>query len=331
MKKNLKIYIPLTAIILIVLVAAILWYRNYSKYIVTDDAHVDADNIGVQSKIPGKLISLFADEGDTVNAGMLVAVLDSSDILVQRSQAAAQKNQAMAGLQQAQARYYSDEKNIRILEIGLDKAKGDFDRAKSQYEGGVITNEQYDHIRKAYEVADAQLDAAKAQLTVSKANISTASASIQTSEAQINVLENQLLNTKLFSPASGIVTKRWLLPGDVIQPGQSVLTITKDSDIWITAFPEETKIASITQGQYAIISIDAFPDIDFSGQVTRVGTSTASVFSLIPANNASGNFTKVTQRIPIRISIERTSDNESVSSFKFLSGMSATVKILKKR
>lgn len=329
MKKNLKIYIPATVVILIVLTASVLWYRNYIKYITTDDAHVDANNIGVQSKIPGRLVALNADEGDQVKEGMLLAILDSSDVIVQRNQALAQKQQAQSGVQQARARYNSDQKNIRILEIGLEKATEDFNRAKNQSEGGVITAEQFDHARKAYETASAQLDAAKAQLEVSKATISTAIASIETAEAQIRILDNQLKNTKLYSPADGIVSKRWLLPGDVVQPGQSVLTIT-NSDKWIIAYPEETKISEITPGQETIFTVDAFPDVKFSGKVFLVGASTASVFSLIPANNASGNFTKVTQRIPVRISIDAASGKEDISSFNFLSGMSATVKIIRK-
>lgn len=331
MKKNLKIYIPAALVIALVLIASFLWYRNYTKYITTDDAHVDADNIGVQSKIPGRIVSLFADEGDTVAGGVLIAVLDSSDIIVQKNQAIALKQQAIAGLQQAQARYSSDIKNIRILEIALERATEDFNRARSQSDGGVITAEQYDHVRKSYETAAAQLDAAKSQLLVSKASITTASASIQTADAQVKILENQLKNTRLFSPSAGVVAKRWLLPGDVVQPGQSVLTITRNDSLWIVAFPEETKISEIKAGQEAIFTVDAFPGTEFSGKVFRVGSSTASVFSLMPANNASGNFTKVTQRIPVRISIEHASENKDISPYNLLSGMSATVKILRKK
>ncbi|HLN56746.1 MAG TPA: HlyD family secretion protein [Bacteroidales bacterium] len=331
MKKNLKIYIPLTVIVLLVIVASYLWYRNYAKYITTDDAHVDADNLGVQSKIPGRLISLFAEEGDTVHEGMLVAVLDSSDVIVQRNQAIAQKQQALAGMQQARARYSSDEKSIRVLEIALERASEDLNRAKNQAEGGVITAEQFDHAGKAYETASAQLDAARAQLQVSKAAIITAEASIQTADAQINIFENQLKNTRLYSPSDGVVAKRWLLPGDVVQPGQSVLTISRNSNIWIIAFPEETNISEIFAGQEADFTVDAFPDVEFSGKVYMVGASTASVFSLIPANNASGNFTKVTQRVPVRISIDNASGNRSVSSYNFLPGMSATVKIIREK
>ena len=202
-------------------------------------------------------------------------------------------------------------------------------RAKSQSEGGVITPEQFDHISKAYETATAQLEAAKAQLQVSKSMISSASAGVETTNAQIKVLDTQLRNSKLYAPSDGIISKRWLLPGDVVQPGQSVMTMTISKNLWVVAYLEETKISNIHPGQKVNFTIDAFPGVRFSGKVFLIGSSTASVFSLIPASNASGNFTKVTQRIPVKISIDSADNKMDLSSFNILSGMSAVVKIIK--
>lgn len=328
--KKFRIYIPLALIIIAVLTAAFFWYRNYSSYITTDDAHVDADNVGIQSKILGRISSIYVNEGDSVRDGTLLVALDSSDYVALRNQALAQKQQSQANLLQSGIKFSSDQKSIRVLEINLERADEDLKRAKSQSEGGVITTEQFDHARKAYESASAQLDASRAQLLVSESNISTAAAAVETANAQIKILENQLKNARLFAPADGIIAKRWLLPGDVVQPGQSILTLTKNRNIWVVAFPEETKISEIFIGQVVKFEIDAFPNLKFSGKIYMIGSSTASVFSLIPANNAAGNFTKVTQRIPIRISIEKADNNEDISSFNLLSGMSATVRILRK-
>ena len=159
--------------------------------------------------------------------------------------------------------------------------------------------------------------------------ITSASAAVETTNAQIKVVDTQLKNTRLFAPADGVIAKRWLLPGDVVQPSQSVFTMTLSKNLWVVAFLEETKISQIKNGQNVRFSIDAFPGVKFSGKVFMVGTTTASVFSLIPANNASGNFTKVTQRIQIRISIESADNNHDISSYNLLSGLSAVVKILK--
>lgn len=326
---RLRVYIPLAIVIIIVLAGAFYWYKDYSRYITTDDAHVDADNVSIGSKIIGRISAIYASEGDIVKYGTLLAALDSSDFLAQKNQSVALRTQAVAGLTQAEVKYASDQTGIRVQEINLERATEDISRAKSQSEGGVITPEQFDHIKKVYETASAQLEASKAQLMVSKSMISTASAAVETANAQIKVVENQLKNTKLYAPADGVLAKRWLLPGDVVQTGQSVFTLTLSKNLWVIAFLEETKISEVHPGQNVRFTIDAFPGVRFSGKVFLIGSSTASVFSLIPASNASGNFTKVTQRIPVRISIEMADSGREISSFNILSGMSAVVKIIK--
>lgn len=327
--KRLRVYIPLAIVILFVLAGAWYWYRDYSSYITTDDAHVDADNVSVGSKIIGRIASIYGNEGDIVEKGTLLADLDSSDLIAQRNQSAAIRAQALANLSQSTVKYSSDQKSIRVLEINLERATEDFTRASTQSEGGVITPEQFDHIKKAFETAQAQLEASKAQLMVSKSMISSASSSVETANSQVKVLDTQLKNTRLYAPADGIISKRWLLPGDVVQPSQSVFTLTLNKNLWVVAFLEETKISEIHSGQNVKLTIDAFPGVRFNGKVFLVGSSTASVFSLIPANNASGNFTKVTQRIPVRISIESADNNKDITSFNILSGMSVLVKIIK--
>ncbi|MGA1976586.1 MAG: HlyD family secretion protein [Bacteroidales bacterium] len=330
-KKKLNVYIPLGIVIVAVLAGAFIWYKDYMKYVTTDDAKVDADNITVSSKILGRIVTVYAQEGDVVRQGELLAELDSSDLVAQRNQALALKAQALANLSQADAKYASDQQGLKVVEINFEKAREDLDRAKKQSEGGVITEEQYDHITKAYEAASAQVDASKALIEVSKSQIASASASVQTADAQTRVLDTQLRNTKLWSPGNGIIARRWLMPGDVIQPGQSVFTFTNDNKEWIVCYLEETKIEGVQDGQSAKFTIDAFKHVKFYGKVFLTGTSTAATFSLIPANNASGNFTKVTQRIPLRISIDSASNGKAISSFNILPGMSAVVKITRKR
>jgi membrane fusion protein (multidrug efflux system) len=328
-KKQLKVYIPLAIVIIGVLIGAWLWYKDYSMYITSDDAHVDADNVSVGSKILGRISAVYGQEGDKVTRGTLLADLDSTDLLAQRNQTLAMRAQAEASYNQAQIKYNSDQKSLRVLEIGLDRATEDLNRAKSQSEGGVITQEQFDHIKKSFETATAQLEAGKSQLLVSKSMIASAAASVETTNAQIKVLDAQLKNTKLYAPADGVLAKRWLLPGDVVQPSQSIFTMTISKNLWVTTYLEETKIAEVKVGQKVKFSIDAYPDVKFIGKIYMVGTSTSSVFSLIPANNASGNFTKVTQRIPVKISIDGSENNTDPATLNILSGMSAVVKIVK--
>ncbi len=328
-KANLKVYIPLIIVVLGIIIGGILWYQDYSKYFTTDDAHVESDNVSVSSKILGRISKIYAEEGDSVKAGMLLAVLDSTDLLAQKQQAIAAKAQTEASKAQSEAKYISDQSNIKVLEVGLGRAQEDYDRAKSQYAGEVITKEHFDHAKSTLETAQAQLEAAKSQLQVSKSQITTSQKTIESSIAQIEVINTQLNNTKLYAPTNGIIAKRWLLAGDIVQPGQSVYTINNNNKYWVIVYLEETNVGKLHLGQKAKYTIDAFPDVVFIGKIFSVSSNTASEFSLIPANNASGNFTKVTQRVPVKISIDATEKGENLSLFHFLSGMSSVVKIVK--
>ena len=328
-KKDWKIYIPLTIVILLVIVGGTYWYIDYTSYIRTDDAVVASDNVSVSPKIMGRISKVYVDEGDSVNQGQLLAEIDSVDLIAQKQQVIALKLQTIANKSQAEAKLQFDEKNIKILQIALEKSKEDFVRAKAQYTGGVITKEQFEHLEKAEETSKAQLEAAQAQILVSRTMIKSAETAVTGAQAQIGVISSQLNNTRLYSPVSGIVAKRWLLPGDIAQPSQSIFTINNNSKFWIQVFLEETKIENLHIGQKAIFSLDTYPNVVFTGKVYTIGSTTASQFSLIPPNNASGNFTKITQRVAVRISVLGTKDGQKLSKFNLLTGMSAVVKIIK--
>jgi membrane fusion protein (multidrug efflux system) len=328
-EKSNKVYIPLFLVILLVLGGGIYWYIDYSKYIKTDDAHVEADNVAISSKMMGRISEEFIKEGDSVKLGQLVVVLDSSDLLAQKNQAISGKLQAEASITQAEAKYAYDLTNNKVAEITLSKAQDDFDRAKNQFKGDVITQEQYDHAKKAMETTQALLEASRSQAKVSNAQIKSAQAAVESAQAQINVIQTLLNNTKLSSPSDGVVGKRWLLPGDIAQPGQSIFTIINDHNLWISIFLEETKLGRLHQGQSAIFTLDTYPDVTFTGKIIIIGSNTAAQFSLIPANNASGNFTKVTQRVQLKISIDGMKDGKKLSDYPVLSGMSAVVKIIR--
>lgn len=328
-KRGIKVYIPLMIVIALVLGGGWFWYNEYTKYASTDDAHIDSDNYVISSKILGRIVHIYAEEGDTVKKGQLLAELDSTELHAQKMQAFANLEQSKAAQTQSEAKYKYDQEGIKVLQIGLAKTQEDYVRAKEQFKGDVITKEQFDHSKKAWETAKAQLDAAKSQLSVSRAAIATSVAAIATTNAQIGVITTQLNNTHLYAPIDGTVAKKWLLDGNVTQPGQSVLTVTNTHKLWVIAYLEETKLGGLHLNQSAKLEIDAYPDVTFTGKIIELGSNTASQFSLIPPNNASGNFTKVTQRVPLKISIEGTDKGTSVANYKLLAGMSVVVKIIK--
>jgi membrane fusion protein (multidrug efflux system) len=329
-EKSNKVYIPLILIIALVLGGVIYWYIDYSKYIKTDDAHVESDNVAVSPKMMGRISQEFIQEGDSVKQGQLLVVLDSLDLSAQKNQAIAGKLQAEAAIVQAEAKYQFDLTNNKVLEISLSKAQEDFDRAKVQFKADVITQEQFDHAKKTLETAQAQLESSRSQAKVSNAQISSTHAAVASAEAQINVIQTLLNNTKLYAPNEGVIGKRWLMQGDIVQPGQAVFTIVNDRKLWISIFLEETKLENLTIGQAVLFTLDTYPDVTFTGKIMTIGSNTAAQFSLIPANNASGNFTKVTQRVQVKISIDGVKEGKNLSNYRILSGMSAVVKIVRK-
>jgi membrane fusion protein (multidrug efflux system) len=278
----------------------------------------------------GRISQEFIQEGDSVKQDQLLVVLDSLDLSAQKNQAIALRLQAEAAIVQAEAKYQFDLTNNKVLEISLSKAQEDFDRAKAQFKADVITQEQFDHAKKTLETAQAQLESSRSQAKVSNAQISTTNAAVASAEAQINVIQSLINNTKLYAPNDGVIGKRWLMQGDIVQPGQAVFTIVNDRKLWVSIFLEETKLENLTIGQPVLFTLDTYPDVTFTGKIMTIGSNTAAQFSLIPANNASGNFTKVTQRVQVKISIDGVKEGKNLSNYRILSGMSAVVKIVRK-
>jgi membrane fusion protein (multidrug efflux system) len=195
----------------------------------------------------------------------------------------------------------------------VERAREDFSRASAQYSDKVVTREQYDHARQALQMAEAQQEVAVSQ--------------VNTSRAQLGVVETQLQNMRILTPSTGVVARKWVMPGDIVQPGQPIYTLYDLGNLWITANFEETKLYSVRVGDSVEISVDAHPGVNFRGRVLLIGAAAASQFALIPPNNASGNFTKVTQRVPVKISIEAPSPGQKPERISLLPGMSAEVRI----
>jgi membrane fusion protein (multidrug efflux system) len=288
-----RILIPLFIFIIIGAIAWY-WYIGHKGYVSTDDAFIDADKATISSKIPGRIINLKFAEGDTIKMGQVLSVLDTSDLKAQEKQFIAATINA--------------NESITLAKVNLEKDKDDFVRAQSQYRDNIITKEQYDHSAKA-------LDAAQAEYNISLTKPAM-------SKAQQEVVKAQLKNSTIYSPIDGVIARKWILEGDVVQQGQPIFTIFDMKNIWITAQFEETRLALVTMGAQVEISVDTYPDIKFSGKVIQIGSNTASQFSLIPPNNASGNFTKVTQRVPVKISIDKGNSNVNL-----LPGMSVEVRV----
>jgi membrane fusion protein (multidrug efflux system) len=294
-----RIVIPAVIIGVVAIIVASYWYLYRRGYVSTNDAFIDGNPVTVGSKVLGRIVWLGADEGDKISEGQALVRLDDTDLKAQEAQARA--NVALS------------EQSLPLAKIGLERAQTDFDRVQVQYQDKVVPREDYDHARQALDLAKAQYAVAESQVSASK--------------AQLAVMETQLGNTRIASPIAGVVARKWMMPGDIAQPGQPIYTVYDLHDVWVTANLEETKLASIAVGSPVRISVDAYPGREFSGRVLLIGAATASQFSLIPPNNASGNFTKVTQRVPVKISIEESETASDAGRGGLLPGMSVVVKV----
>jgi membrane fusion protein, multidrug efflux system len=292
--KRKRVVVPFFLAAAIVGVAAWFWYGQRFSSIVTDDAFVEADRLAVSAKISGRISALPFSEGDTVRQGDTIVRLDDADIRAQLAKA------------DASVRYLT--RSAEISSVNLEKARDDFSRIEKQFNTRIVTQEQYTHAQNALKLAQAQGDMAQSQ--------------IATAEADRNIIKIQLGNSVIRAPFMGVIAKRWALTGDVVSPGQAIFSLYDAGHCWVTANYEETKLRALRPGMIADIFLDAYPGMVIKGKIQRIGRATASQFSLLPAANASGNFTKITQRVPITITLDSVA-----RGLVMLPGFSATVHI----
>ena len=329
-KSSNKNIIWLIIILTVAAIAAFLWWWNYRKYISTDDANLDSFRVNVAARVMAPMLKLYAWEGDTVKAGMVLAELDSANIKAQLLEAIARRDQMVASLKLDKENLHTATANLQLAEIAFQQAELNYQRAKTQYSGEAIPQEAYQNMEEAYKSAHVKVDIAKNQIDVARAQITAGEAAIAAADASIESVQVTLDYYRITAPVDGVIAKRWTLPGDIIQPGQTLFTINKGNDIWVAVYLEETKFQHIRLGQPATFTLDAYPDLNFGGKIFYIGSNAASEFSLIPPNNASGNYTKVAQRVLLKISIDHiTSKSGKQESPKLVSGMSATVQIEK--
>lgn len=311
-------------------VAAFIWWRNYDKYIATNDANLDSYRISVSSMVMAKIKNQMVEEGEKVNKGDLMVELDSSEIKSKQAELEAQKKELEAQLALTRVNKVTAQKTLEMREASYKLAKENYDRAKLQYSQAVLPLEALQTSEEAQTTSKIACEIAKSQLSAASVQIASTEASIQAVESQIESVLIELSYYRIYAPSEGVIGKRWMLPGDIVQPGQTLYTLNQDSALWLSIYLEETKYENVFVGQEVKYELDAYPKLTFWGKIYYIGDNTASQFSMIPPNNASGNFTKVTQRIPIKISIDSISgDKKLIDKVKLVSGMSAEVKIIK--
>tara|TARA_R110002072_G_scaffold59158_1_gene150694 strand:- start:34558 stop:35685 length:1128 start_codon:yes stop_codon:yes gene_type:complete len=324
----------------IFLVWLALWFYGRSGYVHVADARVSATMISVSSRIPGWLIEFPVSEGMYVKPGDVLVRIDSTDAQLQmdRLDAGLKNMEIELGRfsteyqlheQQVNSRITASHSRLRLAEAALSesgvtlaKAKRDFDRAKSLLADKMVSIEDFDNREAALavleqnhqqrvaekEVAETELllaKASRAELDVMKTNHSLTEGRKTELEIERNRLANTISDLTIVSAINGVVDETFANPGEYVYPGQRILMLHDPSLLWIKANVKETDIRHLQPGQTVSIHVDAYPDQVFSGRVGSIGNAATSQFALLPSPNPSGNFTKVTQRLEVKIALDK--------------------------
>lgn len=321
--------------------ATLYFYISYkATHITTDDAFVDGRIHTIASKIRGTVKAVYVNDNQYVKKGDLLLEIDPADYEVKLKEALSGLNAEKARLSEVDARIEASRKQLSELKVAVEAAKAnlelqeanlkqaeiDFERAESLYREEIIPKERYERTMTAYKVAIARVKAAKEQMRQAEMSIQTQKAVVKQTEAariaQLSVVKQKeaLLKEaelnysyiKAYAPSDGYITKKSVETGNQIQAGQPLMAVVPLSDIWIVANYKETQIEKIKSGQKVKIRVDTYPRKVFWGKVDSIMAGTGAVFSLFPPENATGNYVKVVQRIPVKILLDKDTDTRHI-------------------
>lgn len=310
----------------------------------TDDAHLESHIVPISAKISGYVKTVPAEDNQTVKEGDLLATIDATDykIAVDKAQAAlaavqAQVDQAAQGLA---ATKVSAPSSLEAAKAAVAAAQADVERAAREakrarsLKGVSASARDIEQAAAAEKVARANLEKAQAELRTAETSPQTiegASAAMRVLQAQaeekkadLAIAQEKLSNTEIIAPQPGKVTNRTVRPGTYVQPGQALMAIS-GPEVWVVANFKETQLGHMRIGQPVDIHIDAYPKAKFTGRIESIQAGTGARLSLFPPENATGNFVKVVQRVPVKITLDAQPD----SALSLVPGMSveATVRV----
>jgi membrane fusion protein, multidrug efflux system len=313
-------------VILLALAARAVWFAV--THISTDDAQVDGHITPISPRISGFVVSIRVNENQQVKAGDTLVVLDDRDLRGRLAQSDAdlaaliatvgsrgKVGQAVAQLDQARAAAAAAAATVIQAEANAEKATNDLERARMLSARNIVSRQALDAAEAAARATAAQLTAAQRNANASQEQVTAAGAALTGSEARVaaaravrDVAALQLSYTIVTAPVAGVVSKKSVELGQLVQAGQPLMSVVPLEDVWVVADFKETQIADILPGAPAVIKADAYPGRIFNGSVESLSPATGAKFSLLPPDNATGNFTKVVQRIPVRIRLEGQTD-----------------------
>ena len=321
-KRSLRRLVILLAVGLLLLTGGTFWYIDNVGYETTDDAAIEGHVIQVSPKLSAHVKAVHFDDNYQVKRGDLLIELDSRDFEVSLASAVANLASAQSKLVEAEAQQNVTQASLGQARADLvsaeataDNAKSDLERNERLFRTHVIDRREYDASVAQAKSAVANVESAakkvasqEAQVRLTSAQYVTASAEEKQSQAQLHQAQLQLSYTKIFAPFDGRVTKKSIEPGNYVQPGQTLFSLVPP-DVWVVANFKETELKQMRVGQPVSVRVDAVPDRNFSAHVESFQVGTGGRFTLLPPENATGNFVKVVQRVPVKIVFDEPSDD----------------------
>jgi membrane fusion protein (multidrug efflux system) len=302
----------LLVVVVIAILAAIIPGYNYYKYfeshVSTDDAYVDGTVGLVSSRIPGTVTKIYVEDNWRVKGGQLLLQLDPRDYEVRVNQAQAQLERARQSVDQLYAQLQAAQAGYNLANSQLNQAKIDYQRAQALRAEGVISRENYDQANTAYRVALA--DRALAEHQVQQAQAALGSNEdhsrydrpiVQQANAALEAAQLNLSYTQIRAPFDGIVTRKTVHAGNRIQAGEPLLAIVPVDRLYVTANFKETQLTDVRVGQAADVTLDIYPNYVYKAHVDSISSGTGAAFALLPPENATGNWVKVVQRVPVKV------------------------------
>ncbi|QXU41321.1 HlyD family secretion protein [Pedobacter sp. D749] len=336
-KKNIVVPIILGVLLVIGVIFGITEWNYYSKHVDTDDAQIDGDISPVVARVGGYVKDINFEENTHVTEGQVLVKLDDSDYKVKLEQAQSGQKGASAGVGVAQSQIIATQANtstakanVAAARVKLNLANKDYERYANLVKDGSITQQAFDQAKAskesaqaAYQAAVDQYNAAVKQVGTTQSQLAVSSNVISQRQSDIDFAKLQLSYTDIKAPATGIVSKKNVQKGQLVQAGQSLFSIVNDGSIYVTANFKETQLEKIKEGSKVEIEVDAYPDQKIEGEVYNFSPITGAKGSLLPPDNATGNFVKVVQRVPVKIKIHPSKEMQA----KLRPGMSVKASV----
>ncbi len=288
-----------------------LWWLLHGQYHeTTDDAYVSGNLVQITPQVAGTVLAIRADDTDYVKSGNTLVELDKADAQTVLAQAEAQLAKTVRSVRTLRATSTEAEANVALRRSDLRKAEQDLARRRSVESTGAVSGEELQHAVDAVNAARAALDAAQKQLEAQRAMVDRTEVhdhpDVRRAAAQVREAFLAYSRTQIPAPISGFVARRTVQPGQRVSPGNVLMTIVPLHDAWVDANFKENQLAHLRPGQPVTLIADAYGrSVEFHGRVTGFSAGTGSAFALLPAQNASGNWIKVVQRVPVRIALDR--------------------------